>query len=322
MRQISHKNYKLHLLCFLISAALALPLVAANEKPSLYFTISLIWTGSHLHSHNIEALQDLRKKHPKIRFHHLVSPAYFVSQNAKKNRDIIMSLIQRDDQVGIYIAPWRSIVEKSKTLFRVSPSFWGPKEDGCHTDCGNSVPLTIYQEDDIKRIFKTSLDILKTSGLPVGQSYAVSGWQHSADIVSAAATLGLKFDFSPIPPSRIERRLHHFPIFSWTFENWQQFEKFPYPMQSPTDSHVIFIPQNGGVVDYNTSNELVSYFQETINTKLEAKSLYNLVIHQETAATFLPRLHATLQALKDLAEKNAITLTFDWLSYRNRIESH
>ena len=306
------------LIAFLISLGGLYPRSEAKTK-HIYVTLSIFWEGSHLHEHNIKTIETLRETHPEIKVHHFISPAYFLHENREERIATIKRAIRPKDTLGVFVSPWKNLIQEADILFRVSPSFWGPRETACESNCGNAVPLTVYSSQDIKKIFDLSRNIIERAGFKPLKSYSVSGWQHSTQIANAAKDTGFHYDFSAIPPSRIHRRLHNYPVYNWTLANLSGFEGALQPKFSRrSGSPIIVIPQSGGIIDYNTVEELEGFFMEALKQSSES-TIYNLALHQETISTFKPRLQRILSKINKLAEESGTTLTFDWASYRNKI---
>ena len=147
--------------------------------------------------------------------------------------------------------------------------------------------------------------------------------EFSVKIVKAASRSGFKYDWSAIPPSRIQRRLKSFPIYQWTIENWREFESsFQARKLASSKEALVVIPQTGGAIDFNTSSEIFRYFEQTKSQAAEQATLFNLVIYQETLSTYFPRLQETLDKLLTPKQDHNVALTFDWASYRNTLNSN
>lgn len=295
------------------------PFAQGNEGGEIYFTMSIFWEGSHIRDHNLEALREIRAIMPEIRVHHFVNPAYFTRN--MNNAEKIKQLIYQGDEVGLYISPWKSLIDKAGVLFRISPTFWGPTEDSCSFDCGSSVSLAAYSPQELSQLVQVSRNLLAKADLPIGSAYAVAGWQNSEKLFDVAAENGLSFNFSSIPPSRIKRRLQHFPIYQWVQLDWQTIEGRHQSLKSNQGSQLV-VPQNGGVADFNTSQELLEFYTEVQKQSHENGTIFNLALHQETASTFKLRIQKLLKTVQDRAKKQNTTLTFDWSSYRNKFKSY
>lgn len=299
----------------------ALLTTSAHASGSLYVTISLFWEGSDIKQHNLDALQKLRSNFPQLKINHFISPVYFLDpEQRNSNLNKFRSALKEQDQVGLLLSPQKPITDKAGILLRNAPSFWGQTEKFCDSECGASVPLTVYSSSDIEKIFDASIGATSNLGISFSKSFATSGWQYSKAIAEVAAKKGFKYDWSAIPPSRIVRRLHNFPIYNWTKDTWSQFEKSNQPRRIKTTlSPMIVIPQSGGVVDYNTSQELLSFYKETLAQVQTSGTIYNLAVHQETCATFLPRIIDAMNKIFSDSKEKGTSLTFDWSSYRNTI---
>lgn len=245
----------------------------ADEKAGgISLTLSCVWTGDEIPGAAFERLQFWREEHPDVHLIHFLSPSLFV--NAKRfpeeTRARIQKLIWKGDGVGVYFAPWLSLTQKAGVAFRSSPTFWGSAltEDTCAQECGIDVPLGAYSDSEVETLLKSSRDILRSSGVTLSQMYMVAGWSSTETIRRIAAKLGWTHDFSPIPPSVVEDEIAYDPLFKQLSEKWGALNTTSQPIAV---GEVLSVPQNGGLLEYLSTGELVDIIKANQELSLREK---------------------------------------------------
>ena len=122
----------------LVDVAFAIP-----NDAKIYLTISVDWEGRDLDLSNLKVMEEFRNEHPQLPILHFLNAAYFTKTNADSeevNRKI-RSGLRDQDELGLHIHAWKSIVEASGVSYRHMPK-WTPKRydqkqiEACKTkDC-------------------------------------------------------------------------------------------------------------------------------------------------------------------------------------------
>ena len=298
---------------------------------SINLMVSLIWEGDHLLNHNLAAIDKFRKKFPNLRLTQLISPSYFTKPgvNLEATSKLIKQHIKPQDDVGIYLQPWKSLVEDAGVIFRNGPTYWGNTilKSECNFDCGREIPLSVYHPDDIDRIVQHAKKLIVQNGLGSPKIFAAGGWLSSQEIMESIAKQGFHFDVSAIPPFIVKRRLEEYPIYRWLNHRWHYMTPITQPHYITTSSHnILEIGNSGGVVDLLTVEEMTNIFlkQTAVQRKTKTPNLiFHVSMHQETAQQFLPRLEALLLKIREIKKQNNIlvkplVLTYISKSIRNQ----
>lgn len=299
------------------SLILASSAAVANEASGvkeIKLLVSLLWDGSSVEAVNLESLRTFRSTFSNIPFTHFVSPAYFTELNpgAEQNLAAIRGLNRPGDHVGINIAPWKSIVSKSGVLFRNGPTFWGNviSVKSCAEDCGNDIPLNVYQPEEVSKILKESLRVLSANGFPTMHGMHVGGWMATREILAIAEKSGITYDFSMVTPSIIYEQLRSYPIFAWVKNLWPKGDILSQPgVVSNELSGMVEIPQSLGTLDYVSHKQMLGFLDGILASNSKMPMAYHVVMHAETAHINLAKLELILQGLFKQAAEGKFRLT-------------
>lgn len=173
------------------------------------------WEGQDFHS-----LKDfilLRKRIGKeIPITHFICPNYFLTDNkaAKKIRKVIFP----QDEIGLHIHPLKELISHFNIPFRKEKNFYRPAEAILPTGfrdkipasvqrflnigvSGRGVPLSVYNPDEIKKIIRESLRLLKENlEIENIKGFRAGGNMASDEVIKALENLGFYYDSSAFPP--------------------------------------------------------------------------------------------------------------------------
>ncbi len=307
-------------------ARVALGLALVSLMPSLCFAgteinvqVSAYWEGRELRDPNIEALAHFRKAFPAIPLTHFINPTYFLDESKTVERlQSLQSVMQSDDEVGLYLAPMEPLVREAGVILKLQPSFWGYMDEGeiCEDDCGLDVPLTVYNREEVLRIFAVAHQTMLKAGFTGLRSFAVRGWMEAPFLIPLAAAFGYQVDASPIDPELVSRKLKEFPIAAWLTQRWGTVldENAEFNAQLiPSGSKIRFIPQLGGILELNEQKDILARFDRLVKDRIEHpnhREIFTLSLSAETAFQSWPKLKMILQSLDERAKKDNLTLTF------------
>jgi hypothetical protein len=244
---------------------------------------------------------------------HFISPAYFLK---KSDTSAIKQSIQPHDRICLHAQAWKSIVEQSKVKFRYGPTFWGNQlnEKSCRNkDCGREIPLYAYDTSEIRSILQTSSDLLVKNGLGKPDCLAVGGWLSNKTILTVAASMGFKTDFSEIPTHLVSSRLEFFPIYNWLKALWPAREALPQPVKIRIGPYEILqAGTNLATIDYLTRQQINALVKSYIRTRKahSEKSYLNLGFYHETGAIELLKLDNIIADIRKLTFEHNARLAF------------
>lgn len=288
-----------------------------DQAGRLVLAVSVQWEGESLSQQNLDAIRSFTQKYPSINLIHFLNPAYFTKPNINKDdvKAKIKSVIRPGDSIGLQILGWKSLINAAGLKFRNTPTFWGNKLDAslCAHDCGHEVPISIYNKDELSKLFASSMEIFRDHGLGKPTAFMAGGWMASNHVLEAAMQAGIKYDFSGVAPHVVEGKLKKYPIFRWIAELWNNTTTLSQPTPIPTQAGWIQeYYSNGGTIDYVNEKDIVDLFRGYANLlKQNPTNTYLLHIgfYQETAAKNLSRLENAIQQIFAHSDTNKVPLS-------------
>ena len=297
----------------------------ANALPNdakIYLTISVDWEGRDLDPINIDLMNKFRDQHPELPLLHFLNAAYFTKEGIDKFevRKKIRSVLREQDELGLHIHAWKSLVEASGVNYRHLPK-WTPKKyhqrqiEACaFKDCGHEVPISSYSFAELVKIIETSMGILSAQGFPKPVSFRAGGWMASSNVLQALAHQGFLYDSSEVSYTHFKERLKDYAIPQWTAQLWPNASAVSQPYAIETGyTDVTEMPDNGCLADYMSADDMLKVFRENVRVwQLNpSKPIYiHFGFHQETAKKYLHRVHQAINEIKLVAKKQLIPLEF------------
>jgi len=284
---------------------------------SIKLLVLVDWEGRDLAPYNLAALTALRQTLGDVPLTHLLSPAYFTRAGADSAtvKRLIRSAMRPGDAVGLTLGGWKSLVETAGVIFRSSPTFWGEtlRPQDCAVDCGLDLPVNIYPEPELDRLFAVATTTLEKNGFGRPQGVLTEGWLASHAVLAAAARAGMRYDFSAVAPELIAARAKQYPLYQWVKSLWSAVTPHTQPFAAPAAvAGLTEIPQSLAALDYLAVAELGQIFDEYVEQVKKEPShtlIFPLVIYQETASQTVPLLTDLLGTLRRHAAQAGITLT-------------
>lgn len=218
--------------------------------------------------------EELHTRHPELLLTHFVGPYTFTDPAITPERkkalvDWVKGM--RDtygDEVGLHIHPYCNFVETTMVPCRTSPSLAYANGD----PSGYSVVLSSYTEEEMVVLFNAADALFIANGLEKPTSFRAGGWSADASTLRALATAGYVADTSALNWARIEEweGLAGTILYEWNKEHWSTIgdtnqpyypnQTDPQSTESPTIK-LLEVPDNGALVDYVTSSEMIEIFQ-------------------------------------------------------------
>ena len=289
--------------------------VSQMSFAKLYVNVSVDWEGRVISENNIKAMESFRKKFPHVPILHFLNPAYFTKKNANPEqiKKQMIRVIEKEDELGLHIHSWKSLVKKAGVEYRSTPTWsrWGGGRN-CISDCGHGVPLWAYTEEELKKIVHQSLDILESHGYGRAKSFRAGGWMSSPKVLKVLASEGITLDASAVPRRFLESSQ---PIITkWIDKYWPGVTTTsqPYKIETAAGSIREF-PNNGCLSDYMTGRMMLSVFKDNVKLwKKDTEKDYFISIgfHQETAERYLPELERALELIERHARNLKISLAY------------
>jgi hypothetical protein len=279
--------------------------------------VSVDWEGRDLLPQNLDAMKSLRRDYPTVRIVQFLNAAYFTKPGASATtvRDQIKSTLLPTDDLGLHIHGWKRLFEASGVTFRSTPTFWGRNylSNDCAFDCGHEVPISAYSEPELEKVIGYSIATLEANGLGHARSFRAGGWMAKDNVRQALVAKGILWDSSAVPQPYLAAELGTLPLLQWVGDEWKGTNAASQPYVITTAKGPLKeVPDNGALADYVSADEMVDVFQQA-KTRWSADKKKNQVVtigfHQETAATYLPRIRAALDRILAIAAAEKIPIT-------------
>jgi hypothetical protein len=278
------------------------------QKITMVMTVD--WEGRNISEKNISAIQKFRNNHPEIPMLHFLNPAYLIRPGADIEKLInqINSVLRNDDERGLHIHAWKSLVEYCGVNYKASPTF-ANFDENCQDgkDCGHTVSLEFaYSQNDLSQLVKCSKEILFNHGFGNPKSFRAGGWQFGRNLAQALAENNFIMDSSKTDAKVL--------IPQWGKDsNLVQMVLKLHPNASAIDQPFeIFpglkeLPDNGCLADYTPPSTLLSLFKENAEN---GGGFFVTGFHLETADVYLPQLEKGLELIKKYSQENNVQINW------------
>ncbi len=305
------------LLGFLSLSQLGLTEVFAQGK--LRIVVSVDWEGEDLQAANMQAMEAFRSDYPGVPLQHFLNAAYYTKPGADARlvTRSIQSVLRRGDEHGLHIHAWRSLVQAAGVQFRIGPSFVDQDVDlsACGDDCGVDVALNAYGDLELRKIIRTSVQILQNQGFQRAVSFRAGGWQADDTVLNALAAEGFTLDSSATYAPYLREAWGEYNLYPFVGQLWPQTTPTsqPYRYQTKAGLSIVELPNNGCLADYMTGAAMLKAFVKNANIlkRNPSQNQYlSIGFHQETAADYLPQLRSGIDQILRYARMNKIPYEF------------
>ncbi|HEY8272474.1 MAG TPA: hypothetical protein VIG33_16395 [Pseudobdellovibrionaceae bacterium] len=282
---------------------------SGNGNQQINLIISVDWEGFSLEDANLEAFRKFREDYPEVKIVHFLNAAYFLQKgaDAPSIQKKINSVIRPGDELGLHIHAFETLLEAAGVKYREDYNFWGrEKSKPINNVRGHDVPLSIYSESEIRKIVRTSLNILEENGFKNLKSFRAGGWAASPEVLNALVKEGLTIDSSAVPPEIVKNVTgEETPLYSKIVNKlWQQTtvqSDTAYEIKTETGT-IVEVPNNFGLADYITGEEVFEKFKVLFdNLDFNSNRPVNIHygFHEETAAQFIGRVRYAIDKIKE-----------------------
>ncbi|MGQ0443158.1 MAG: hypothetical protein ACT4OH_06885 [Methylophilaceae bacterium] len=287
----------------------------AQTPAEIEVYVTVDWEGGSLEQDNIEAMQVFRKKYADIPMVHFLNPVYFLrlNQHTEQVFKTIHSTVLPNDEHGLHLHGWKSLVQQCGVDYKPAPSF-AAQDERCEIgDCGYSVSLEYaYSQPELNRLIACSADLLVQQGFNRPRSFRAGGWQQGGKLTAALKENQFLFD-----SSRTDSRLL---TTKWDEKsNLVQMVQSLHPASSPLDQpyllsgKLIEFPNNASLADYTSADQILIMFKQLIAHK---KPVMVLGFHQETAFSYLGRLDDAIPEMQKAARASNVFI--QWKTFEGR----
>ena len=284
-----------------------------TTKNQLFLITSLIWTGEPISDTTKKTYKNLRKVFPKLRIIHFVSPKYFIGDRTSQNKEFFEEAVMNQDNAGLFIAPWASILSKAGIQDKSSTttSFWGSKPSPFNPDLGIDTFLDAYSSKEFTELLSTSIEIAIESDIIDPQISMISGWQRNNRMEAELAKANIAADFSAVNPYPLRKQLANYPIFQKLTKSWAHITPETNPSTIETrEGSLANFPQNIGPIDYIDSDTTTSSIKRILRSQKNNShsKTAHISIFASTMHNTLPRFSKILKETMNITKSQNVKL--------------
>jgi len=289
---------------------------ADPRKGTLFVTvISHFDRPWEMKADDIQALRELTRRHPDIKWTHLYNPvAYSQPTPLRDGMEQVMKEMhdRHGAEIGLHLHMYRSLVEAAGVGFRDSPSLDAEKVEGSRDPSGYAVPMSAYTPDELRALLAWSLRTFETRALPRPRTFCAGFYATSTALQSALASLDFTSSAAAFPAGT-EHGREYAP--SWRqLAGWDQaihHFTLPYPVSRDSilpdkgppyleNSSGLFleIPQTCKIDWMLDTRQLLVIVQQHLDLANKGRTTaICLALHETSAAEHLDKFDAALTLL-------------------------
>lgn len=270
-----------------------------TQSHPLYVVVSTDWDNSDNREHTFGLQEDLHTEHPGLLITHFLGPYTFTDPEVTEERkaQIVDWLLGMErtyqDEVGLHIHPYCNFVESVGTLLesenvtcRHSPSTVYENDES-----GYTVIMDAYTQGEQKAMFEASDVLFTRYGLSKPTSFRAGGWTAGLGTLKAMAETGYIADTSANNWTRMEewQNRENGVLYNWNQEQWSTIGDTSQPYypagdnileSGPNPIPVLEVPDNGILVDYVSTNEMIDVFEANWSGgALDSAKAYSIGYH-------------------------------------------
>lgn len=284
---------------------------------NLTICVTVDWEGLDLKAENFRAMADLRKVFGSLPLTHFICPAYLTrGGEAAPIVAQIRSAICKNDEVGVHVHCWESLVTSAGVPLPHNPPTWYVEGydlkvhygDHGQIDKGHGVPLGSYSVEDAGKIIVHAIQLLTQVVDKPSVSFRCGGWMSADHVQTALREKHVLYDSSSTDApyfrtinSKIERSCK---LGTWVPQLWGTAESDTYYLANTQSrrvepaggnnlsqpyaipkavSFVLQVPDNGVLADYLTAQLIYDRLHEAWGQAAARNFVHVCGFHQESA---------------------------------------
>lgn len=260
----------------------------------IYLLLSVDWEGDTLRARNLKAMKEFNSEFPNFPIIHFLNPAYYTKKGRRGSdteiSDKIKSVIKDNDELGLHIHSWESLINAAGVSFRSRPSFWGGSSRSQGGEKGSDVPFIQYNSTEMKKVIEFSINKLHSQGFSPLIAFRGGGWVSSPELQSLLVDEDIFIDSSPVPPQLISSLYPDTDLERMLKKLWPQVELTSSPSTVYRRQKTFYMfPDNFGLADYVDSNmfkELFLTLQKKSDSLKQSSIYVHFGWHQESAMEY------------------------------------
>jgi len=266
-------QHKLHLTTNVSNVSIA-DLTFMRTHP-LYVIVSNDWDSSDNSDVVLRRQEQLHADHPELKLTHFVGPYTFTDSAVSIERraflvEWLTNLRDNEgDEIGLHIHPYCTFVNTVESVnCRHQPSYTMTEGD----TTGYTVLSSAYTEAEYLRLLTAAKALFEANNLGTPVSFRAGGWAADLGVMKALAAAGFVADSSANNWARLDEweDFQNGVLFKWNRQNWSSIGDTSQPYYPSPDNilltsnnalNILEVPDNGSLVDYVSSAEMIEIFQ-------------------------------------------------------------
>jgi hypothetical protein len=274
----------------------------------LYVVVTTDWDDPDNTELALTLQEELHEQHSELKLTHFVGPYTFTDPTLTTQRrtelaDWVKGM--RDDygdEIGLHIHPYCNFVETAGVECLHEPSVVYSAGD----ETGYSVACFAYAEDDFVKLLNRSDELFVEWGLGKPTSFRAGAWTADSKVLRALGRTGYVADTSAANWARLEewKGEQNGVLYDWNSTHWASIGDTSQPYyphdddaSKPGDIPVLEVPDNGILVDYVSSTEMIEIFDKNWDgvSPLTAPVNYSIGYHPSNFnETYKKRMHLAM----------------------------
>ena len=158
------------------------------------------WTMA---ANDLDALRNLTKNHPKMRWTHLYNPVTYTTPTPLREQMEAYVKESRDEhgaEIGVHLHMYRTFVESAGVEYRIRPSVSAKQARGSSDPSGYSVPMSAYSGDEISKMLEFTRAKFSKQGLGVPKTFCAGFYATSLELQKRIVADGYTASAAAFPP--------------------------------------------------------------------------------------------------------------------------
>ena len=158
------------------------------------------WTMA---ANDLDALRNLTKNHPEMRWTHLYNPVAYTTPTPLREQMEDYVKESRDEhgaEIGVHLHMYRTFVESAGVEYRIRPSVSAKQARGSSDPSGYSVPMSAYSGDEISKMLEFTRAKFRKQGLGVPKTFCAGFYTTSLELQKRIVTAGYTASAAAFPP--------------------------------------------------------------------------------------------------------------------------
>lgn len=238
----------------------------------LYVQVGNDWDDADNHPNALQLQDELHAEHPALKMTHFVGPYTFTDPTVTTERRAeLVAWVKgwaeaKGDEIGLHIHPYCNFVDTTSVTCRHMPSTVYANGD----TTGYTVMVAAYTEEEFTTLLEESDALFVANGLPKPTSFRAGGWTAGPTTLLGLANAGYVADTSALNWERLEEweGVQNGVLYEWNKTQWSNIDELSQPyypsaddVQMPGDIPVLEVPDNGILVDYVSTAEIIEMFE-------------------------------------------------------------